>query len=203
VAGLAASLAYPAALFLPLPKAVLLLAVAVFGLGISIAAVGLYFLLALHRKTVSLQIGAGANVAAGMMLLCMLITQLSVNSMVGGLMENPPPDVTVATVQMVWEVVGHVQLGLDIVWDIYLCFGTLLIVVAMRRHPRFGTLFFWSGLLVVTGLTGCNLWTFPTPPGEAGLVDLGPVLGFWYLLVSIQVLRSLGWVDARMSERVP
>jgi len=42
-----------------------------------------------------------------------------------------------------------------------------------------------------------NLATFPTPPAEAHLVDLGPAVGLWYLAVSIQMWRSLGWAKER------
>ena len=38
----------------------------------------------------------------------------------------------------------------------------------MRRQPRFGGLFLWSGTLIVLPLTLFNLWTFQTPPDEAG-----------------------------------
>ena len=193
--GLAASVAYPVAVFLPLPLTAIVILASVFGVGISLAAIGLYFLLALHQKTVTLQIGTLCNAMAGVMLLCMLIIQLSVNSMILPLFDQPPPGTSEQIVQLVWDVVGHVQLGLDVVWDIYLCLGTLLIAWNMRKHPRFGNAFFWTGTLIALPLTVFNLWTFPTPPGETSLVDLGPFLGLWYLIVSIQAIRSLRWAD--------
>jgi len=194
--GLAASIAYPAAVFLPLPLAAIVVLATVFGVGVSLAAIGLYFLLALHRKTVTLQIGTLCNATAGVMLLSMLIIQLSVNSMILPLLDQPPPGTSEQIVRLVWDVVGHVQLGFDVVWDIYLCLGTLLIAWNMRRHPRFGYVFFWSGILITLPLTLFNVWTFPTPPGETSLVDLGPALGLWYLFVSIQAIRSLRWADS-------
>ena len=68
----------------------------------------------------------------------------------------------------------------------------------MRRHPRFGMLFAIPGMVLSAALWVLNVQTFPTPPGEAGLVDLGPVLGFWYLFVAIQMVRSLKSADDRL-----
>jgi hypothetical protein len=36
--------------------------------------------------------------------------------------------------------------------------------------------------------------------GEAGLVDAGPLVGVWYLAVTIQVLRSLGWLRRELAD---
>jgi len=88
-----------------------------------------------------------------------------------------------------------VQLGFDIVWEIFLCLGALCLAWNMRRHPRFGWLFAAPGMVVAVALFALNIATFPVPPGEAGLVDLGPVIGLWYLFVAIRIVTSLGWVD--------
>jgi hypothetical protein len=47
--------------------------------------------------------------------------------------------------------------------------------------------------VIAAGLLALNLYTFPTPPAEAGLVDPGPAIGLRYLVVTIMVLASLGW----------
>jgi hypothetical protein len=50
-------------------------------------------------------------------------------------------------------------------------------------------------MLLAVLLLGFNLATFPEPPGESNLVDLGPFVGLWYLAVTIQLWRSLAWVS--------
>jgi len=54
------------------------------------------------------------------------------------------------------------------------------------------------------GLPGCiigivgllfNFYTFPHNPGTKGLIDVGPLVGFWFLVVSIKVILSLKWLD--------
>ncbi|MGH9369092.1 MAG: hypothetical protein ACRD3M_15625 [Thermoanaerobaculia bacterium] len=52
-------------------------------------------------------------------------------------------------------------------------------------HCGFGPVFAWSGMLVALLLLGFNIATFPTAPGDAGLVDLGPAVALWYVAVSI------------------
>ncbi len=89
-----------------------------------------------------------------------------------------------------------VWLGLDVAWDVYIGLGTVLFGVSMLRHPRFGRPFGISGIILGLGLLVLNLYTFPAPPANAGLMDLGPFIGFWYLAVSVQTWRSLGWAQA-------
>lgn len=43
-----------------------------------------------------------------------------------------------------------------------------------------------------------NLGTFPTPPGNAGLLGLGPLVALWYVVVSTQMLRSRHWAAVRL-----
>ena len=128
----------------------------------------------------------------------MLIVQFAINAAMRPLSDNPPVGTSPEALSLLWEGLTNVHLGLDIVWDIYLCLGSFLVAWNMRRHPRFGMLFAIPGMVLSAALWVLNVQTFPTPPGEAGLVDLGPVLGFWYLFVAIQMVRSLKWADDRL-----
>jgi len=102
---------------------------------------------------------------------------------------------------LAFDGLNMVQLGLDVSWDIFFSLATVLFGVAMFRHPRFGTVWGLMMVLVGGGLLVLNLASFPDPPGEAGLVDLGPLSRVLYLLVSIRVLRSLSWVDEHLGLR--
>lgn len=53
-----------------------------------------------------------------------------------------------------------------------------------RRSVLVGGL---AGLLAATTLA-LNLWTFPTRPDQEGLVDLGPLVGLWLIVVFVQTL---------------
>jgi hypothetical protein len=155
-------------------------------------------MLGLYKRTLSLIIGCASNVVAGVMVSSMLIVQLAINAGIKNLTVDPAAGVTEGSIDALWRGLTLVHLGLDIVWDAYLCLGTLLVAWNMRHHPRFGWIFAAPGMAIASALMVLNIHTFPTPPGEAGLVDLGPVVGLWYLVVAIHVLRSLRWVDEQL-----
>lgn len=80
-------------------------------------------------------------------------------------------------------------------WDMFVFSAVILLGVAMLNHPKFGKFFGLPGILI--GLLGLafNIYTFPANPGTTGLIDVGPLVGLWFLLVTIQIIRhykSLG-----------
>ena len=61
-------------------------------------------------------------------------------------------------------------------------------IARLVRHPKFGKIWGAIGILAGAAALGLNLQTFPFPPGEAGSVDLGPVVALWMLAVFIRFL---------------
>jgi hypothetical protein len=62
-------------------------------------------------------------------------------------------------------------------------------------RPGFGPLFAVPGILVGLAGLGFNAASFPTPPGQAELVDVGPLTGLFFLAVAVRMIfvyRSLG-----------
>jgi hypothetical protein len=194
-AGLVASLSYPALLLIPLPLVGVVTLASLFGLSLSIAALGGYYFYAIHRKTVSLQLGTAAMATAGVLVNCMLIIQFAVSATLDPMLAEAETNGSAEMVRMIWRAVDQVQLGLDVAWDIYISVGTLLIAWNARHHPRFGPFFAWPGLVLAFLLLVLNLYTFPTPPAQAELFDLGPLLGLWSLVMTIRLLCSLKWAD--------
>ena len=64
-----------------------------------------------------------------------------------------------------------------------------------------GAIFVCTAVAVL--LLTLNLSTFPEPPEESGLVDVGPLVGLWYLAAAIRMRSSLGWVDRTASGSAP
>ena len=79
-----------------------------------------------------------------------------------------------------------IWLGLDVAWDLYGGLGSLLFGLCMLRDPRFGRWFGIPGLIAAALLLALNIATFPTPPANAGLVDIGPAVALRYLAVSVR-----------------
>jgi hypothetical protein len=172
-AGFFACLAYSLAAFAHLPKLATTTLVACFGPALGVASYGLRRLLDFETPRLSSALGLLLNALAGALFSAMALVQLAVGYSAGG-------DKVAASFIAIW-------LGLDVAWGAYVGLGTICFALAMLRHPRFGRIFAFFGMAIGAGLLALHLYTFPTPPQNAGLVDLGPALGLWYLVVTIQM----------------
>jgi hypothetical protein len=192
VFGVVAVVAYVVASAVPMSPALQAVAVSIFGPGIAVASAGLYEVLRLHRSTVGLKIGLGANIAAGITVTMMLLAQIAFKSW----LELKFPSGSAATSSSpAYQAANGLQVGLDVAWDVFLAFGTFLLALNMWTHPRFGRVFAITGGVLAALLLTLNFGTFPEPPADAGLVDPGPLVGLWYLVVAIRIGSSLRWVD--------
>jgi len=143
-----------------------------FGFGLTVASIGLHLGV---TGAVAPRLGllaAVANAMAAAELVAMLLVQLAVKAAV----ERPEGAVTA-----IW-------LGLDVAWDLFVGMGTVLFGLALWQHPRFRPLVALTGMAVGILLLLLNIATFPTPPAEAGLFDMGPIVGLWYLILCMRVL---------------
>jgi hypothetical protein len=183
VAGFFACVAYPLMVFTHLPRLATTTLAACFGPALAVACFGLRKLLDLEEPLVSSALGFLLNALAGALFSAMVLVQMAVGYSSKG--ENIPSHVTA-----IW-------LGLDVAWDGYVALGTICFAFAMWQHSRFGKAFAVPGLVIGAALLALNLYTFPEPPKSSGLIDLGPAMGLWYLVVTIQMWRSLGWARER------
>jgi len=173
VAGFTACVAYPLGVFAPLPIAVRTLLLAFFGPLLGLGSFGLFRVLSLNRNSVCGGLGAAFNAIGGALFAAMMLVQLAA----GHRGED-------AYAQAAW-------LGLDVAWDIYIGVGTLLFAAAAYTHEWFGKTLGISGAVIAVLILLLNLWTFPTPPANAGLFDAGPLVGSWYLVVTIAASRGI------------
>ena len=180
VAGFFTCLAYPLVVFVPLPKLATTTLAACFSPALGVACFGLRRLLDLETPRVSSGLGSLLNALAGGLFSAMLLVQMAVDYSAGG-------EKVSAQVSAIW-------LGLDVAWDAYIGLGTICFALAMLRHPRFGRVFAFFRVGHCRRSAGATFVTFRTRPQNAGLVDLGPAVGLWYLVVTIQMWRSLPWV---------
>ena len=143
----------------------------VYAFGITVSSIGLYHVLGGTTGSRLGLIAAVANVIAAAQLLAMLMVQMSVYAVV------QQPD---AAIKGVWW-------GLDVAWDLYLGAGTILFGLAMLGRRGLGAWLGVPGVLISVLFLIFNIATFPKPPDTAGLVDLGPLVGLWYLVVYIRL----------------
>lgn len=166
-----------------------------FGPLISIAFIGFYYFFRAYKLSPALQMTTLFGIIAGTIVNLMIVVQ--------GAQRIAVPLAARESIGAAWEAANMVQLGLDVSWDIYLSLATILLASVMWGHPRFHKV-----IALITGLLGAgllifNLWTFPIPPGEAGLVDIGPVVGAWYLVITLLVLGSRRWLAEQLANPEP
>jgi hypothetical protein len=179
IAGLLAVGAYTVLVAAPLGDVAGPVVASLFGPLLAGASVGLYSVLATQRPTFVGQLAAIANVAAGALVTAMLLVQLAVEDSLEG---SPVP----AAVE---DALKHVEFGLDLAWDAFIAAGTILFACAMLANPLFARWLALAGMVIGTALYAFNFAVFPTPPADTNLVDLGPLLGAWYAVVSVRTLR--------------
>jgi hypothetical protein len=109
----------------------------------------------------------------------MLLVQLALDHA-----EDEAPDLD-PSIERIFD---HVHFGLDLSWDTFICLGTFLFGLAMLRRPGFGPVVGGAGIVIAVALYAVNFATFPEPPSESA-VDLGPLIGLWYAVVSVLLLR--------------
>ncbi len=193
ICGLLTTVIYPVLLLVKLPLLLTVILAVSMGLLLATGSIGLYHITKIFRKTVTLQLAVLFNILAGTLLNMMFMVQLTVRQYMGAYLNSATNDYSKEMILQVWKGVDKVQLGLDISWDSYIAVGTFLFALNLFRHPRFGVWFGGSGMIISVLLLALNYYSFPIPPAETGLIDVGPAVGLWYAATSIQALRSLEW----------
>ena len=142
-----------------------------FAFGITVSSIGLYYILGGATGSMMALVAAVTNVIAAAQLLAMIMVQAAVWATVD------QPDVAL---RAVWW-------GLDVAWDLYIGTGTILFALCMFRRRGLGAWLAVPGLLIGGLFLIFNIATFPKPPDTAGLVDFGPLVGVWYLVVYVRL----------------
>jgi hypothetical protein len=80
-----------------------------------------------------------------------------------------------------------IDLGLDVAWDMLI--GTALIFsgLAIRRRSGLGLVWAIPSVVLGTALILLNASTFPWPPGDRGLIDIGPFIGVFVMALAARL----------------
>jgi hypothetical protein len=94
------------------------------------------------------------------------------------------PDVA----RLVRRAVRLIDMGMDVAWDMFIGVSFLFIAASMRRHSKFGLIWAIPLAILALILISLNAATFPWPPADEGLFDVGPFCGVFIFAVNIRVL---------------
>ena len=161
------------------------------GILLSLASVGLYYFIQIHKKTIASKIALFSNIIAGALLTQMFLVQLAINSSKPNLIEESS--------KWIWNSLNHIHYGLDVAWDVYIFLGTFLFAISIFQHPKLGKIFSISGILISLFMIITNVISFPNPPYEK-YIDFGPFIGLWYLGITIKIMFSKKWLHQQLLE---
>ena len=199
ICGYLTLIVYPIMILVDLSVQFALVLASSFGILFLIASIGLYRFISLYKNSVSLQLGVLFNIIGCSIVVMMFTVQLSLFSEGKNYGQEIPKEVKT----YVFKTANLTQLSLDVAWDIFISLGTILLALNMLSHPRLGKIIGGIGIILGTGLLFLNIYSFPIPPGESGLIDLGPFTALWYLAVTVMMTVSLKWVNELTKQGEP
>lgn len=145
---------------------------------------GIFNLVAAEKDGAANRLGFVFAVAAFTMMLGMIIAQLAVGAGIGEMTKG----LDAMTAKALHRALRLVDLGLDVAWDLLI--GTAMIFwgVALSGRRGFGP--GWGVPLVVLSmaLILLNTATFPWPPADRGLFDIGPFIALYFVAIGIRLI---------------
>ncbi len=77
--------------------------------------------------------------------------------------------------------------GLDVTWDFLIGVALVCWGLALRARRGFGPGWGFPLMILGVALVALNAATFPYPPANSGLFDLGPVIAVFILAMSARL----------------
>lgn len=78
---------------------------------------------------------------------------------------------------------NYIQLGMDVTFDVFYSLGLIFVSSVMIKVTGYTRLIGVYGIIAGVLLAGFNLATFPLPPSQSGLFDVGPFTVIWWLSI--------------------
>jgi hypothetical protein len=188
VAGMAGISCYLLAITVPWPESQLgvsasLVVVSAWPILSIVYSYALYAFVAAERESTANRLGLVFAIAAFTTVLAMIVVQLAVGS---GLQEITR-GLDEQTGRALRRGLRMIDLGLDVAWDVLI--GTALVFSGLALRSRRGLGLGWAicSIALGTALIGLNAATFPWPPGDRGLFDIGPVIGIFVLALGARL----------------
>jgi hypothetical protein len=144
---------------------------------------GLHSYIAAERESAANRLAFVFAVVAFATVLGMIVVQLAVGAGIGEIttgLDEP-------TARALRRGLRMIDLGLDVAWDMLI--GTALILwgIAIRGRSGLGPGWGLPSLVMGVALIVLNAATFPLPPGDRGLIDIGPFIGVFMLALAVRL----------------
>lgn len=188
IAGVLAVVCYILAIALPWPETQLgssasLLLVAGWPILSIVYSYGLWSFVAAEADGTANRLGFVFAVAAFTTVLGMVVVQLAV----GAAMPEISQGLDAATAKALRRGLRMVDLGLDVAWDLLIGAALACLGAALCRRRGFGRGWGVPAVALGVALVLLNAATFPWPPGDRGLVDIGPAIGLFVMALAARL----------------
>lgn len=144
---------------------------------------GLYSFVAAECESTANRLGLVFAVAGFTTVLTMIVVQLAVGAGIGEITAGLDEQ----TAKGLRRGLRMIDVGLDVAWDILI--GTALIFsgTALRRRRGLGLAWAIPSIVLGTALIVLNAATFPWPPADRGLIDIGPFIGAFVMALAARL----------------
>lgn len=145
---------------------------------------GLYSFVAEENDGTANRLAFVFAAAAFTTLLAMLLVQVAVNTGIGEMAKG----LDAATTKALRRGLRLIDFGLDVAWDFLIGTAMVLWGWALGRRRGFGP--GWGALSALFGvaLIALNAATFPWPPGDRGLIDIGPAIAMFFVAIAARLI---------------
>jgi hypothetical protein len=161
-----------------------LLAVSAFPILSIIYSYGLYTYIAAENESAANRLAFVFAALAFATLLSMIIAQMAV----GAFRAEYTEGLDQLTGRNLHRGLRSIDLGLDVAWDMLIGTSLIFTGVAMRRRRGFGVGWGVPSIVLGAALIALNSATFPNPPGDAGLFDIGPFIGVFEMTLAVRLI---------------
>lgn len=185
ISGIVSVVFYVSAITIPLPDPLPRLMAFIFPLLWIISYMAFYHFLKKEKHTPTLEIAYIFGIIGAAIAVTLLVVQQANFIWHLEAMEAAKHDEAKALLKATFRGANRVQAGLDVAFDIFITISIIFFGINLARSPKL-PIFLGIGMSLIAGsLLVFNMYTFPNAPAEAGLIDLGPFLGIWMLIVYI------------------
>ncbi len=189
IAGVAAVACYILAIALPWPETQLgtstaLVVVSAWPILSIVYSYGLYSFVAAERDGTANRLAFVFTAVAFTTVLAMIVVQLAI----GAGMSEIAKGLDEATSVALRRGLRMIDLGLDVAWDMLIGTALVLSGMAMRRRSGLGPGWAIPSAGLGIALVALNAATFPWPPGDHGLFDVGPFIGLFVMALAARLV---------------
>ena len=183
IAGIVSIFFYISAVALPLPDPFPRLMAFTFPLLWILSYMAFYHFLKKDRHTPTLEIAYIFGIIGSALACSLLVVQQANFMWHEEAMTAAQSEETKALAKAAFRGANRVQAGLDVVFDIFITIAMILFGINLARSPKLPAFLGIVMSLIAATLLVLNMITFPDAPAESGLIDAGPFLGLWMLIV--------------------